>query len=322
MCSKPVKVVVAGGGDHFKRGHFDHFGSCLELVGVFDINPDKIIERYGEGVKIYKSFDACLTDETVEAVMVMTPDSFHLHQAELAIKAGKHVFVEKPIITSILEAVRLEELMELAVSKELVLLTCHPRRTDPPYVWLKETMLRLEEYLGKPVSLRLSFSYHRASKEGLHDGLLIDHLPHEVDTMRQLFGPREIEITPLYDREEVYAAHGIDETGMTFLFEGSRTLPESRFEEDAGIIFDNGSLHINTFSGDGMISIGNQRSPITCGKTEYDVRSAQINKNFAHVIRGTTTPYLTSDDILINNLLPAKLSSNLKKRDYSTVSTM
>ncbi len=83
-----------------------------ELVGVFDMSPDRcrsFADTYG--VKAYHSMDALLWDENVDAVCICTPSGFHADNALRAIRAGKHVLVEKPLA---LHAADCDRLMEAA----------------------------------------------------------------------------------------------------------------------------------------------------------------------------------------------------------------
>ena len=49
------------------------------------------------GIKVLSSYGRVLNDPEIDAVVLATPHSLHLKQIAQAAKAGKHVFVEKPI---------------------------------------------------------------------------------------------------------------------------------------------------------------------------------------------------------------------------------
>ncbi|MGH7946904.1 MAG: Gfo/Idh/MocA family protein [Opitutaceae bacterium] len=77
----------------------------LRLTGVFSRDPRnaaEIARQYGG--KTYPSYAALLADAEIEAVMLPTPHFLHRAQAEEAFAAGKHVFVEKPIATTLADA--------------------------------------------------------------------------------------------------------------------------------------------------------------------------------------------------------------------------
>ncbi|MBA2370719.1 MAG: Gfo/Idh/MocA family oxidoreductase [Chloroflexi bacterium] len=95
-----------------------------DVVAVCDTRPaalDAIIGRYA-GVRGTDSLDALVSDDSVEAVVIATPVSTHHRLALAALLAGKHVFVEKPLAASSLEAT---ELIEAARRGGLVLMPGH-----------------------------------------------------------------------------------------------------------------------------------------------------------------------------------------------------
>jgi predicted dehydrogenase len=58
-------------------------------------------EALGLSCKIYTDLDQTLADEDVEILSIATPSSYHAKDAALAMQAGKHVLVEKPIATTL-----------------------------------------------------------------------------------------------------------------------------------------------------------------------------------------------------------------------------
>jgi predicted dehydrogenase len=72
----------------------------LVIAGVCDVyEPDlaKGAAAAGEVVKTYRDFREVLADKSIDVVRVSTPDHWHAYQTIEACKAGKDVYVEKPI---------------------------------------------------------------------------------------------------------------------------------------------------------------------------------------------------------------------------------
>lgn len=81
----------------------------------------------GRRVVVVPSVEAMVERDDVDLVVVATPHQAHAAAAEVALRAGKHVVVEKPLAVTIDEA---DALVALAAERDLVLATFHNRRWD------------------------------------------------------------------------------------------------------------------------------------------------------------------------------------------------
>ena len=105
-----LKAGVLGAG-HLGKIHLKLLqqSTKYELVGFFDADKnasEKIVSEFG-----YKSFPSMesLIDAS-EMVVVVTPTSKHYECAEKVIRAGKHLFIEKPITQTVSEAEKIRDL--------------------------------------------------------------------------------------------------------------------------------------------------------------------------------------------------------------------
>ncbi len=91
----------------------------LELTGVFDRDPERA-HRFAShhGLRRYGSFDELLGDPSVALVANLTNPRSHFEISSAALQAGKHVYSEKPLATSLPQA---EQLVEIAESRGLLL---------------------------------------------------------------------------------------------------------------------------------------------------------------------------------------------------------
>ena len=96
-----VRVGLIGLGEVSQLMHLpilaDH-RHLFDVVGVFDVSPSLTSycsDRY-PGARAYGSAEALLAAPDIDAVFILTPDQTHRHYLDLALKAGKHVFLEKP----------------------------------------------------------------------------------------------------------------------------------------------------------------------------------------------------------------------------------
>ncbi|MCS5735007.1 Gfo/Idh/MocA family protein [Herbiconiux daphne] len=86
------------------------------LVGVSSsslASADRAASRIG-AEKAYDSFDELLSDPAVDVVHICTPNTTHASLAAAALRAGKHVICEKPLATSVADALALVELAALS----------------------------------------------------------------------------------------------------------------------------------------------------------------------------------------------------------------
>ena len=94
---------VAKEGYACDRNRFRPLRSAV-LVGATDLNPARQVAAESLGLKWYPTLDCVLADPAVDGVYIATNNASHAKLAIAALKAGKHVIVEKPIATSIADA--------------------------------------------------------------------------------------------------------------------------------------------------------------------------------------------------------------------------
>ena len=93
-----------------------------QLVGATDLNPARQAAAEALGLKWYPSLGAVLADKAVDGVYIATNNASHAKLACEALKAGKHVIVEKPIATSVADA---KAMSRIAKAKKLSLTVDH-----------------------------------------------------------------------------------------------------------------------------------------------------------------------------------------------------
>jgi predicted dehydrogenase len=121
----PVRVGVIGCGYWGPKlvRNFARVSGC-SVAGIADHNPGQLA-RIGESyphIPGSTDYRVLLNDPDIEMVAVATPVSTHYAIAREALLAGKHVFVEKPLATSVREA---EALVELAERNNRLLMVDH-----------------------------------------------------------------------------------------------------------------------------------------------------------------------------------------------------
>src|SRR5215831_18244634 len=73
------------------------------VCDVYQPRLEKGIQDAGGRAKSYKDFRQVLDDKDIDVVIISTPDNWHALQMVMACQAGKDVYVEKPIATTLEE---------------------------------------------------------------------------------------------------------------------------------------------------------------------------------------------------------------------------
>ncbi|OCB78600.1 Gfo/Idh/MocA family protein [Flavobacterium crassostreae] len=129
-----LKIGVLGAG-HLGKIHLRLLQQSqkYELVGFYDPNQenaDKISKEFG-----YKHFSTIASlIHAVDVIDIVTPTLSHYKCAKVAIKSGKHVFIEKPISNTVEEA---QEIIALAKEYNVKGQVGHVERFNPAFIATK-----------------------------------------------------------------------------------------------------------------------------------------------------------------------------------------
>lgn len=107
----------------------------IHVVGTYDISGERQKISSQHNHKIYHSLEEVLTDETIEAVLIATPNDSHKELAIQALEAGKHVVCEKPVTMNVEE---LDEVLKVAKETGQTFMVHQNRRWDPDFLLTRE----------------------------------------------------------------------------------------------------------------------------------------------------------------------------------------
>ncbi len=149
--SDVLNVAVVGAG-YWGRNLVRNFAAVRRcaLKYVCDLNPEVLAahRRSFPFVEITPDATAVLDDPQVQAIVIATPAATHFEIASQALRAGKHVYVEKPLT---LQAAQARQLIELAAKAKRKLMVGHLLEYHPAVTYLKEMLDRGR--LGEPYYL-------------------------------------------------------------------------------------------------------------------------------------------------------------------------
>ena len=107
------------------------------VVAVADATAARQKLAENRGFAVFNDIEALLAHGGVEAILIATPTAMHFDHASEALRAGKHVLVEKPMALDLDQS---RKLVELAKAKARVLSVFHNRRWDTDYLVVKNAV--------------------------------------------------------------------------------------------------------------------------------------------------------------------------------------
>jgi predicted dehydrogenase len=146
-----------------------------DIVAVADLDPERLgaLHKRFPGVRTTTDHRDLLSDPAIDAVCIVTPISTHRPLAEQAFAAGKHVFVEKPLAGSVVDA---EAILAASAHAGKLLMVGHTFVYNPAVTTVRAIIDRGE--LGK-----VQYVDSQRVNLGLHQfdfNVLWDLGPHDV----------------------------------------------------------------------------------------------------------------------------------------------
>lgn len=187
----PLRVALLGYGFAGKSFHAPLLRTVegLTLSLIASSRPDDVHADLPE-VTVIPSAHEAATHPDVDLVVVATPNETHVPLAQAALRAGKHVVVDKPFTITLAEA---RSLAALAQTQGRVLSVFHNRRWDSDFLALKA--LLADGTLGRVTHVESRFDRFRPEvRQRWREqpvpgaGIWFDLGPHLVDQVLQLFG--------------------------------------------------------------------------------------------------------------------------------------
>ena len=165
-----LKVGVFGVG-HLGKFHLNNWRDIkdVELVGFYDPN-DSSAQEVSDKFQLARFVEAGTLMDTVDAVDIVAPTNFHFDLCKLAIRKGKHVFVEKPLANTMDEA---RELVKLVKESNIKFQVGHVERFNPAFLSVKDVSLN-------PMFIEV----HRLAEfnpRGTEVSVILDLMIHDID---------------------------------------------------------------------------------------------------------------------------------------------
>ena len=163
-----IGIIAAG---HLGKIHISLLKEIkeFEVIGFFD--KDKEVSKSVEkdfGIKSYPTCEDLI--KQCNAVDVVSPTPFHFEYAKMAIKAGKHVFIEKPVTNHPEEA---KTLVRLCHEAGVVAQVGHVEQFNPAF-------LAAKPFISRPVFISAE-RFALYNPRGTDVSVVMDLMIHDID---------------------------------------------------------------------------------------------------------------------------------------------
>ena len=200
-----MKIAVLGAG-HLGRIHLDIIKRMSEydLVGFYDPDPhlsSKISKELS--IRSFQSMGSLI--DATDIVDIVTPTLSHFECAKQAILNHKHVFIEKPVTNTVVEA---DELLVLAERSDVKVQVGHVERFNPAFIAAKP-------YINNPLFIET----HRLSPfnpRGTDVSVVLDLMIHDIDIILNIV---KSDITHISTSGVAVASDNADITNARIEFE-------------------------------------------------------------------------------------------------------
>jgi UDP-2-acetamido-3-amino-2,3-dideoxy-glucuronate N-acetyltransferase len=179
--SEPLPRVAVIGCGYWGKNLVRVFDQLSALAAVYD--PDPIVATaMTEAHRVpARAWPELLADDAVDAVAIAAPAARHHELVHEALRAGKHVFVEKPLALSVADA---KQLCDAADADGRVLMVGHLLQYHPAF-------LRLRELVAEGVLGRVQYLYSNRLNLGRfrqEENILWSFAPHDISMILSLVG--------------------------------------------------------------------------------------------------------------------------------------
>jgi predicted dehydrogenase len=166
-----VKKIGVLGAGHLGKIHIKCIleSDRFELLGFYDPNPvisGEVEEKFG--IRRFNSADELI--DACQMVDIVTPTISHFDSAARALRRSRHVFIEKPLTTTLLEA---RQLIELAREANVKVQVGHVERFNPAFI-------AANPFLENPMFIET----HRLAQfnpRGTDVPVILDLMIHDID---------------------------------------------------------------------------------------------------------------------------------------------
>lgn len=132
-----IAVIGYGGMGSYHTARILSMPEEFRLTGIYDIDADRAALSRSRGIRSYDTLDELLADESVRTVIIATPNNFHKELSIRALRSGKNVICEKPVMMC---ARDLEDVLKVAGETHRLFSVHQNRRWDKDFLIVKNVL--------------------------------------------------------------------------------------------------------------------------------------------------------------------------------------
>ena len=167
----------------------------VELKGVYDIKPQRNEAAKNDGIFVYENNEAIFADESLDVIVVATPNDVHEDLVVSALNSGKNVICEKPVALSVES---FDHMVAAAKTKGKVLSVHQNRRFDVDFLGVKSVIESGE--IGETIRIESRIHGSRGipsdwrCEKKFGGGMILDWGVHLIDQMLQLIPEKIVSV--------------------------------------------------------------------------------------------------------------------------------
>jgi myo-inositol 2-dehydrogenase / D-chiro-inositol 1-dehydrogenase len=231
-----VGVIGTGmiGQDHIRR--LTHVLSGARVAAITDVDLDRARTVADDlpGSVVHETGQALIEDPGVDAVVVTSWGPTHEEYVLAGIAAGKQVFCEKPLATTIEACDRIID-AEVAAGRRMVMVG-FMRRFDPQYRAMKAVVTGGE--IGAPLLMHAAHRNPSVPPHFTSEMIINDSTVHDIDVARWMFDDELAAVTVLKPRTSRKAAAGFFDPLLVLLEMRSGVIVDVEAMVNAGFGYD------------------------------------------------------------------------------------
>jgi predicted dehydrogenase len=293
-----------------------------KLIAVMRRNAEKAkdyAQRHGVE-KWYSDADKLINDPDVNAIYVATPPLSHEEYAIKAMRAGKPVYVEKPMAFN---AAAAEKIEEVAKETQVKVSIAHYRRQQPLFLKIKELLeqkligdvqladMKIYQPHQSPMIVQTETNW-RTDPSISGGGLFYDLAPHQLDLMLYFFGQAKKVSGISFNASNYYNADDTASGQILFernvLFNGSWRFTSYERKDHCEIIGSKGKISFSVFDHNPLVIEKEGKQTVMKFDKFQHVQQPMIQKVVEYFLGQSPNPCSASEGVHVMKMMDAIVS--------------